>query len=268
MTDAGRGGARPRVVRDAVRTYFGLALFGIMGFAWTPFALALHRLLPPRARRAVGRGLIRAGFRGYLRVLQWTGACRFDLSALDALRGQGPMIIAPNHPSLIDAVLVLSRLPGLACVMKASIVDNPMLGAGARLAAYIRNDDLRGMIDRAVANLREGHQLLLFPEGTRSDGLPIGTIRGMAGLIAKQAGVPVQTVLIETDSSFLGKGWTFRDIPRLPITYRATLGRRFDPPAHAKDLVAELDAYFRLALRDAVLPAASPARPQDHDART
>ena len=244
-----------RSFRDGTRTYFGLALLGVMGLFWTVFAVPLYYVLPRRSGLLVGRWLIHTAFRWYLRILRWTGACRFDLRALDALRGQGPMIVAPNHPSLIDAVLVISRLPGLACIMKSSIVDNPSLGAGARLARYIRNDDIRGMIHRSVADLREGHQLLLFPEGTRSSGTPIGPIKGSVGLIAKQAGVPVQTVLIETDSPFLSKGWALRAIPRLPITYRVSLGRRFDPPTHPQEFVAELDAYFRDALRDATLPA-------------
>ncbi len=239
---------------DGARTYFGLMLLGLMGLLWTVFAVPLYYLLPRRAGLRVGRWLIHWGFRSYLRVLRLIGACRFDLSALDALRDQGPLIVAPNHPSLIDAVLIISRLPGLACIMKSSIVDHPSLGAGARLARYIRNDDLRGMIHRAVADLRAGHQLLLFPEGTRSSAVPIGPIKGSVGLIARQAGVPVQTVLIETDSPFLSKGWAWRARPRLPITYRVRLGRRFDPPASSQELVAELDAYFRDALRDAMLP--------------
>ncbi len=259
-----RARAFTRAVVDALRSIAGLALFGLMGLAWTPFALLLHLLLPQRAARRVGRALTGAGFRAYLRLLQAIGACRFDLAALDALRGQGAMIIAPNHPTLIDAVLIISRMPGLACVMKSSLVAHPALGAGARLAGYIRNDDLRQMIGQALDDLRQGHPLLLFPEATRSSGAPIGAVKGMVGLIARQARVPVQSVLIETDSAFLSKHWVLRRIPRLPITYRVRLGRRFDAPQSAQQLVAELDAYYRVALRDAML-ALPPAPDDPHD---
>ncbi len=249
---------RPIRVLDALRSYFGLAAFGVMGLAWTPPALLLGALLPPRAARAVGRAVIRAGFHAYLGLLRRIGACRFELGELDSLRGQGPLILAPNHPSLIDAVLVLSRLRGPACVMKAGLLGNPVLGAGARLAGYIPNDNLRGMIERAVAELREGRCLLLFPEGTRSSAHPVGPMRGIVGLIARQAGVPVQTLLIEADSPFLGKRWGLGEVPRLPIGYRVRLGRRFDPPSNAQDFVQELDAYFREALGG---PAGTPALP-------
>ncbi len=255
---------RPSSVLDALRSYFGLAAFGVMGLAWTPPALLLSALLPERAARAVGRAVVRRGFHAYLGMLRRLGACRFELSELDSLQGQGPMILAPNHPSLIDAVLVLSRLQGPACVMKAGLLGNPVLGAGARLAGYIPNDNLRSMIDRAVAELREGRSLLLFPEGTRSSAHPVGPMRGIVGLIARQARVPVQTVLIEADSSFLGKRWDLGEVPRLPIRYRVRLGRRFDPPANAQDFVQELDAYFHQALGGAAAPPAPydpPPRP-------
>lgn len=114
----------------------------------------------PRAaqemEKRTGRLVITMGFRIYLRALSIMGACRFDLKALDILQGESPMIIAPNHPSLMDALMVISRLPNLACIMKSELVDNVFFGAGARLAGYIRNDSLRGMIYLAVEDLRSG----------------------------------------------------------------------------------------------------------------
>ena len=263
---AGTRAMRPGLVLDTVRTYCGLALFGLMGLLWTPVALPLYYVLPARTGRAFGRALIRSAFRAYLATLRWSGACRFDLSALDSLRGQGPLIVAPNHPSLIDAPLVISRLPGLACVMKSGLLAHPALGAGARLARYIGNEDLLRMIELALAELRDGRQLLLFPEATRSSDDPIGPVRGMVGLISKRSGVAVQTVLLEADSPFLGKRWRLRDVPHLPITYRARLGRRFDPPTDAQAFIAELDAYFRQALEQAPTAESRPCGASRHDA--
>jgi 1-acyl-sn-glycerol-3-phosphate acyltransferase len=170
-------------------------------------------------------------------------AYRFDLSALDALRGESPLIIAPNHPGLLDAVLILSRLPA-TCIMKARVADNPFLGAGARLADYIGNRSVHRMIDRSVVALARGSPLLVFPEGTRTTQLPLNRFTGSIGIIARRAQVPVQTVFIETDSPCLSKGWPLLRKPPLPATYRIRLGKRFDPPARARDLVCELEAYF------------------------
>jgi 1-acyl-sn-glycerol-3-phosphate acyltransferase len=108
------------------------------------------------------------------------------------------------------------------------------------------------MVKESVSHLRDGAVLLLFPEGTRTTRAPINPLVGSVGLIAKHANVPVQTLVIETDSPYLSKGWPLFRRPRLPITYRIRLGKRFDPPADVPAFTAELDRYYRQALADAL----------------
>jgi 1-acyl-sn-glycerol-3-phosphate acyltransferase len=99
------------------------------------------------------------------------------------------------------------------------------------------------MVRRAVEELRGGSQLLLFPEGTRTTRGRLNPFRGSISLIARQAGVPVQTVFIEADSAFLGKGWPLWRRPELPLRYRVRLGRRFDPPRELHGFMRELEQY-------------------------
>jgi len=40
-----------------------------------------------------------------------TRTYRLDLRAVDTLRGGPPLILAPNHPALIDALLILTAIP-------------------------------------------------------------------------------------------------------------------------------------------------------------
>ncbi len=192
------------------------------------------------------------GFRLYAWSLSATRAYRLDLSAVDALRGGPSMILAPNHPSLIDALLILTRHPNIVCVMKAELMRNIFLGSGSRLARYVPNESSRQMVKESVAHLNRGCLLLLFPEGTRSRQFPINPMVGSVGLIAKHAGVPVQTLIIETDSPFLSKGWPLFKRPVLPIVYRVRLGVRFPPPADVAAFTAELDGYYRRELEGAL----------------
>ena len=111
------------------------------------------------------------------------------------------------------------------------------------------------MIKESVAHLRAGAVLLLFPEGTRTIRAPINPLVGSVGLIAKYAKVSVQTLLIETDSPFLSKGWPLFKRPELPITYRVRLGERFDPPADVAAFTEKLDQYYRQALEGALQSA-------------
>jgi 1-acyl-sn-glycerol-3-phosphate acyltransferase len=254
-----------RALWAQVMLFYGLGLLGLGSLAWSMLALPLRALLPARRARALGRQVVARGFRFYLGALEAVGACRFELSALDALRGAGPMILAPNHPSLLDAVMLLSRAPDAACVLKAPLIDSLLFGAGARLAGYIRNDSPLDMVRAAVAELRGGGQLLLFPEGTRTTRAPLNPFRGAISLIARQAGAPVQTVFIEAESGFLGKGWPLLRRPVLPLRYRVRLGRRFEPPRDLHAFMRELEHYFARELE--ALPAPQAALPDGVESR-
>jgi len=120
--------------------YGGLCLFGLSVFTWSVAAAVLNFLLPRRLGSRLGQFIIMVIFRGFLGVLKASGLVKYDLSVLDGLRNEGALIIAPNHPSLWDAVLVVSRLPHVVCIMKAAICENILLGGGARFAGYIRDD--------------------------------------------------------------------------------------------------------------------------------
>lgn len=228
--------------------YVGLFFFVVICLAWSLPASVLRHLIPQRIGERVGQHAIMLGFRTYLFVVRASGLVKCDLSALDVLRSER-LIITTNHPALIDVVLIGSRLPRMVCVLKANLLDNPMLGGGACMAGYIRNDSTGNIIRRAVKAAREGSQLLIFPEGTRTVTPPINPFKGGFGLVAKKAGVPIQTVFIETSSPFLGKGWPLLKKPVFPLIFRARLGERFEVNGDVKTFVTDLEAYYRLELQ-------------------
>lgn len=230
----------------------GLGMLAAICLAWAPLALPLGLLLPAAWGRRVGRLAVMHSFRFYLWFLTVFCCCRFDL---DALRRDAPLIVVANHPSLLDAVILLSRFPDMACVMKAALAGSPLFGAGARLARYICNDVPLEVILRAREELRGGGQVLLFPEGTRTTRWPIDPLIGSAGLISGRTGVPVQTLLIEFSTPYLGKDWPLFRRPPLPLCVRVRVGRRFAPPQDVPAFTRELEQYFR----DELTPGASPA---------
>jgi 1-acyl-sn-glycerol-3-phosphate acyltransferase len=241
-----------KIIYEYFALYSSLTLLGLICLTWSVFALPLYFLLPRRLGTTVGRRGIMTGFRLYAWSLSVTGTYRLDLRAVDSLKAGPPLILAPNHPCLIDALLILTRHPNLVCVMKSELMRNVFLGSGSRLARYVRNDSSRQMVKESVSHLREGGVLLLFPEGTRSVRQPINSLVGSVGLIAKHADVPVQTLIIETDSPFLSKGWPLFKRPTLPISYKVRLGKRFEPPSDVAAFTAELERYFRKELEAAL----------------
>jgi 1-acyl-sn-glycerol-3-phosphate acyltransferase len=238
-----------KTVYDYAAFYGSMLVFGLLCLSWSVLALPLYALLPRRYAIACGRYGIMAGFRLYSHWLAVLGVYRLDVSAIDTLRDGPPVILAPNHPSLIDAPLILARHPNLTCVMKSDLTGNLLFGPGARLARYIRNHSALQMVREAVTDLRQGAVLLLFPEGTRTLRAPVNRLKRSIGVIAKHARVPVQTLIIDTDSPMLRKGWRFGMRPSLPISYRLRLGRRFDPSPDVDAFVAELESYFHAELQ-------------------
>lgn len=225
--------------------YAGLVMFGLICLLWSLPASVLNRLLPTRWRAPVGQFMIMAGFRFFVGAMQMVGLFRCDLRALDILGRERGLILVPNHPSLLDAVLLISRLPRVVCITKAALWNNWFLGGGVRMASHIRNDAPVKLVKRALAELRAGHQLLIFPEGTRTESRPVDAFKGGFALMAQKARVPVQTVFIESPSRYLGKGWPLFRKPAFPLVYRARLGRRFVVEGDVHDFVAGLEMYFR-----------------------
>lgn len=229
--------------------YLALLHLGAMSLTWNLICFVLYPFLSREQGVVIGRAAIASVYRGFWACLQWTGVMRLDYTALDALKNDAGLIIAANHPSALDALLVIARVPRGVCIMRASLMRNPFLGAGARLARYIRNDPPRGMVRGAIDNLKAGGQLVMFPEGTRTVVPPVNKFLPGITLIAHMAQVPIQTVIIETESPYLSKGWPIWRAPHFPMVFRVRLGQRFAPEADHQGLLKRLETYFESELR-------------------
>lgn len=255
-------GLLPRLLRlpSALLLYALLLVLGAISLSWNLVALPLDHLLPEQRAKHLGRAMIAHIYRDFWRLASACGMMRIDHRCLDALREERGLIVIANHPSMLDALLLVARLPRSVCIMKAQLMKNIFLGGGARLARYIRNDSPRGMVRMAVQDLREGGQLVVFPEGTRSIGGQLNPFRPGVTLIAKLAQAPIQTVFIDTDSPYLGKGWPLWRLPPLPIVFTLRLGERFAPAQDSDQLLQQLEQYYRHASesRPPQAPAACP----------
>ena len=238
-----------RRLLQIVLFYILLIHLGAMSLTWNLVCFVLYPFLTRAQGVVVGRAAISSVYRGFWHCAVWLGLMRIDYEALDALQRDAGLIIAANHPSMLDALLVIARVPRGICIMRSSLMHNPFLGAGARLARYIRNEPPRGMIRSCVQNLQDGGQLVLFPEGTRTVTPPVNPFRPGITLIAHMAQVPIQTVIIESESPYLRKGWPIWRTPQFPVVFSARLGARFAPEADHMGLLKRLEGYFAEELR-------------------
>lgn len=222
----------------SLRFYVSLAVIGIIFLALDAGSFLLRHTLPegPK-RRKIGQAWLCFMARLAVRYLEAAGILECDLAELNTLKNVPNIILVANHPSRLDSLILASALPHLVCVTKASIWERPTLGSTLRTAGYIRHDSLLRLIGPASERLKEGNQLLLFPEGTRSRaGTEPSPMQPGFAAIAQRTRLPVQTLLIKTDSPYLSQGWPFLKQPPLPMRYQIQTGPHF--PAPARDEVS------------------------------
>lgn len=110
-------------------------------------------------------------------VLYWRGVAWGCLRATIVVRGQiaeqRPLLLVANHASYVDIVALGARVPG-TFVSKAEVRGWPGIGFLAIIARTVfvdRRPRSAGVQrDQISARLLEGEPLILFPEGTSSDG--------------------------------------------------------------------------------------------------
>jgi 1-acyl-sn-glycerol-3-phosphate acyltransferase len=167
-----------------------------------------------------------------------------EAEKLSQIRGT---VLAPNHPSLIDAVVLLSVVPGTVCIMRANLIESPFLGGAARLAGFVPNDRGPALIRQGIGKIQSGENLLIFPEGTRTGAQAINPFKHGFALIAKKTGASIQTVFIEREGRYLSKGVSLFSFARPPFRFRLCLGRlvHAEPDESPQELSARLEGYFR-----------------------
>jgi 1-acyl-sn-glycerol-3-phosphate acyltransferase len=201
-------------------------------------------------------------FAFWLKASVRLGGFEIDFPESARLCGLRGVILAPNHPSLLDAVILLAAAPHTVCIMRAGLINSPFLGGAARLAGYVTNDSGPALIRQGVDKIAAGENLLIFPEGTRTRTEAVNPFKNGFALIAAKTGAPIQTIFIERESPYLSKGVSLFARHRLPFRYRVHLGPlvQAEPGECAKLLAERLEADFRSHLENSG-PSIRLARP-------
>lgn len=192
-------------------TGLGFLAVGIGGVLVFPVLNLMIR--EPQRRKVLARNLIRWTFRGIVRSMCAFGVFRYQTTGLHRLERHGLLILA-NHPTLIDIVFLMAFVPQAACIVKSGLWRNPFTRATVRAANYIRNDDDGVLvIDDCVASLRDGGNLIIFPEGTRTTAGGSGNLKRGAAHVAMRAKCTVTPVLIHCAPPMLVKGKKWWHLP-------------------------------------------------------
>lgn len=240
--------------------YFSWLLFGLGGLA---INLAYAPALLFGNREKMGRHA-RAGMRWmldlWLRWMGFSGIVRVTWKGFDGPLPGGVVYVA-NHPTLVDAPFLLARLPDAVCILKPSLMRNPLIGPAVHLCGYVSGDKGVDLIRDAAHRVREGQSLLIFPEGTRtlSDGA-LHPLRPGFALIAQLAKAPVRIIRVRSSPHMARKDWPWWQLPPVPGWFEFTLealipADRLAPPA---TLTQQVGAWLSVPPAAHLLPPPPP----------
>jgi acyl carrier protein len=215
-------GAAPQL-RRGLRTLGG-ALFALRAYVafavLIPFALFASLLLPVRTCWGVGR-LVSGLF------LKFAGI-PVAVRGYEHLPDGKPSVLAVNHTSYLDALVLLSILEyrGYAFVAKREFQDNlPMRallsGFGTQ---FIERFDIVKSAEHAselAEAAKRGLSLIVFPEGTLKRNTGLMDFRTGAFQAAAQAGIPVVPVALRGIRSVLRDGTWYLRRAAVTVTFGA-----------------------------------------------
>ncbi len=232
-------------IRCVALYYLSWVVFGTVGILLNLGCMLLmvlpKRIAPEPAVRATIQRLFGAW-------LKWLHAMRVIMVEWRGIEEgtllPGTVYIA-NHPTIVDATLILARLPDAVCIFKPSLMRNPAIGPAAVMAGYVRGDTGLDLIKAAAAKVAAGQSLLVFPEGTRTaPGTLLGTMKPGFALIADRARAPVRLVVVRASPDLGTRGRRFWPAPSvLPGAMELSFDRvwPYEPGRSAAELTLEVE---------------------------
>ena len=183
----------------------------------------------------------------------------------------GPCIVVSNHNSHLDASILLTLFP-LSRVHLAHPVAaadywkgwlRKLFAMGFINALPIerkpaKGEDALGPIADAI---KDGHSIVLFPEGSRGEPGVVGPFRsGVGRLVQRVPGVLVVPVYLSGPERI----WPRGELIPVPLAIDAIVGkpRSYDPEMDPRDIANDVrEAVLALAPPAPPVPAARPAKP-------
>jgi 1-acyl-sn-glycerol-3-phosphate acyltransferase len=188
--------------------------------------------------------------RGWARTILFVTGVRLTVLHPERLAGGQSAVLAANHASMADILVLFAALPvQIRFLAKRSVFRVPFLGWGIKAAGFVpvdRGDPRRGQeaVDAAMRRLRGGRCVVVFPEETRSRDGELLPFKKGAALLAIRAELPLVPV------SIVG---TYKVLP--PETLKSSPGRvivSVGEPIPTQGMSASDRAELTRRLRDAI----------------
>jgi 1-acyl-sn-glycerol-3-phosphate acyltransferase len=197
-----------------VATGISFLSFGIGGVLLRLLVFPVLTLLvrDPERRGRAARRIIHRSFAAFVELMRVLGVLSYEIRGRERLRRDGLLVLA-NHPTLIDVVFLISLIDNADCVVKSALARNPFTRGPVRATGYVCNDGGAEMVDECIASVRDGKNLVIFPEGTRTPRSGVGRLQRGAANIAVRGVLDVTPVRIRCSPPTLSKGEKWYHVP-------------------------------------------------------
>ncbi len=228
--------------------YLAMAIFAL-GSLLINIICFFYLLLPySKKTKSTCRRWIHKSYKLLVNVCNALGLLEVSQTGIDKLSNSNKGVIIANHTGLLDAIVLLAMLPDVNCIFNHKLMGNPLFSHTAQVAGYLANrkgriNDLRN----SIRNVTEGNLLLIFPEGTRTDILPLNPFKAGFAYIAYKSGAPIYTVIIRNTGRAFAKNTNILLPCKLPIKYSFQSGEKFLISSYnqLQSEVEEIEQYFR-----------------------
>ena len=154
--------------------------------------------------------LYRVGVSG-TRLALWLSGVRLEVSGLEKAPKDRAVVFMANHQSNCDPPAILAVLPRVRVLVKKEFFRVPILGRGMLGVGFIpvdrrQREQALKAVERALAELKQGHSFMIFPEGTRSPDGRMQLFKKGGFVMAIEAGVPIVPVSISGSAKIMRKG--------------------------------------------------------------
>lgn len=185
--------------------------------------------MKPSGRYRIERTL----FRLLVRIILGRG---LHVEGMENIPAEGPVIVVGNHIATVDPPLVGAQIARVDVFAMAKAEAFRRRFARFFLLGWNAFPVRRGTADRQALGLSlrclaEGHVLLMFPEGTRSDDRALHRAFPGVGFIALRSGAPVVCVAVTGTEGVLPKGRWVPRRARVVVRY----GQPFNIDRHHAD---------------------------------
>jgi len=208
-----------------IATGLCFSLFGLGGLLLSGIWFNLMRLAvrDPARRSQLTQNSIRNSFRFFLGTTRLLGVLDYRFDGAERLKEDRGCLVIANHPSLLDYVLLASRMPRCDCIVKEALLNNVFVSGVIKAAGYLANAESDRLLEQCRQRLASGGTILIFPEGTRTSPGKALTLQRGAANIALRSQCDIRVVQIRCHPPMLTKQGKWYNIPPIKPQFHITV---------------------------------------------